>query len=968
MCRYSFRFSKKILFSIVITLVFSGLTIQAEDFSTTTLADVVTIARMRLQKGDFSGATDPLEEAVTRLLETEDARKKALLQKCRFQLARAYNKMGKTAESTTLLKTYLKESPRPDESLALRIMAQNLFDSDDWASIEDLSRRLLKLPKSKLTQDDKIDANLMLGQALFKQSKWKACISPLTYVVNNSLKAELRLVTQVMIVHSLLESKNWSLLYSWIPRVYRTDAKYDITLNLTIMKAAKLRFDAGKEEALNALLLYRMVLPRGKLIRFSEKKIIRLRNKLADSSEGKGAMTRYERDAVLKQIEKIKELIQTVRELKPYEDEVAFRIGQIYRLKKRFWEGYVLFDRLYTEKLGSDISDAAIVELAITLYDLKEIDRAEKLIKTYLDKNIKGRSAPTLLSLLMRDGLAKNDSAKMVLYKKYLDRLPQDDFKNDLKDAQKEDKNDSKKTEQKNEQKETVADLYYMMGFGCFQKGAYDQAANQFNIIIKKFPKTDRAAQGYYFYGMALMMQGKYQEALDSFTTYSKKFKAHEFYADAQFRSAVCFFGLTKYNEAEKRFTEFIKNFPTSIYVSEAYSMRADILAAKDSSEEGNEGALDAAIADYRKALDLSVDNRQAAYAVFRAAQVYQLEVRWQEIIDLMNYYLEKKGETAEISKAIYWIGKAQISQGQVKEALKAYVNAVFKYGNNCSLDGVDKIITELVTISESRLSKPDRDVLLHLIKKKEENVEASKKTLGLRIKTLVAAMQGKEAMKKLGQALLKSEQDLTPVPPTGLALMCNAAVDAKDVKQMERLYTYFTSTYEDSSKLWTAYRARAYQFEIKKDYIKLLPLLDAALDQYGPETYMDWAQIMKARTYFALKEYKRAKEEFALILTVSSWRGPIFAEAMYRIGQTHEALNELTKAHAFYQRTYIQYRAFGPEWAAKAYLAAADVLLKLKSKNEAIKTWKRMLKDSYVKDLKEAKEAKKMLKKYEGS
>jgi len=964
MCRFSFRFSKKILFSVVMTLVFSGLTLQAEDFSTTTLADVITIARMRLQKGDFSGAVDPLEEAVTRLLETDDARKKTLLQKCRFQLARAYNKMGKTAESTALVKTYLKESPRPDESLALRIMAQNLFDSDDWKSIEELSQRLLKLPKSKLTQDDMVDANLMLGQALFKQSKWKESVSPLTYVVNNSLKAELRLVTQVMIVRSLLESKNWPLLYTWIPRVYRTEAKYDIILNLTIMKAAKLRFDAGKEEALNALLLYRMVLPREKLTRFSEKKIRKLRNKLADSSEGKGALTKYEREAVLKQIEQIKELIQTVLKLKPYEDEVAFRIGQIYRLKKRYWEGYVLFNRLYTEKLGSDISEAAIVELAITLYDLKEINRAEKLIITYLNNNINGRSAPTLLSLLMRDSLEKNDSAKMALYKKYLDRLPQENFKKDFKEDQVDDKKDGKK----DDQKETVADLYYMMGFGCFQKGAYDQAANQFSMIIKKFPKTDRAAQGYYFYGMALMMQGKYQEALDNFTIYSKKFKTHEFYADAQFRSAVCFFGLTKYDEAEKKFTEFIKNFPTSIYVSEAHSMRADILAAKDSSEEGNEGALDDAIADYRKALDLSVENRQAAYAVFQAAQVYQLEGRWQEIIDLMNYYLEKKGEVAEISKAIYWIGKAQIAQGQVKEALKAYVNAVFKYGNNCSLDGVDKIITELVTISERRLSKAEREDLLYLIKKKAERVNTSDKTLGLRIKTLVAAMQGEEAMKKLGQALLSSEQDLTSVPPTGLALMCNAAVESKDVKQMERLYTYFISTYEDSSQLWTAYRARAYQFEIKKDYIKLLPLLDEALDRYGPETYMDWAQIMKARTYFALKEYKSAKEEFALILTVSSWRGPVFAEAMYRIGQTHEALNELTKAHAFYQRTYIQYRAFGPKWAAKAYLAAADVLLKLKSKDEAIKTWKRMLKDSYVKDLEETKEAKKMLKKYEGS
>jgi len=947
MFKFNFQGNKRIIMSAIMALLLSGFAVYAEDYSTTTLMDIVSIARIRLQKANFSGAVDPLSEAIKRLEGTTEPRKKALLQKCRFQLARAYNKLGKTKESLTLLDKYLDESPRPDESLALRIMAQNLFDTQAWPKIEKIARRLLALPRQKLTNADRLDANLMLGQSLFKQSKWKESIAPLEYVAKKSKRAELRRVTQIMIVHALVESKNWPVLYSWIPRVYRTDAKYDITLNLTIMKAAKDRFSAGEKEHLNALLLYRMVLPRERLLWFSNKKIRKLRNKLAHSEAGKKPLTRHERKQLVAEIDAAQKLIVQVQELPPYEDEVALRIGQIYRQKKRYWEGYVLFEHLYKAKPGTEISDAAIIELATTLYDLNEIKRAEKLIKGYLDKHIKGRSAPMLLSLLVRWSLEHKEIEKLLTYRKYLNALP---------DSDDEDK------------RVVLSNLHYMMGFGCLYADKYIDSADQFGTIIDKYPKSDRISSAYYFKGLALMMQMKYAPAVDVFKAYIEKFKSDEFYEAAQFRLAVCLFGLEKYEEAEKQYTEFIRKYPSNNFISEAYSMRADIRAAKDSSIPGNENALDEAIEDYQMGLKKAVTKQQAAYAVFRAAEVYLLEERYQEIIDLMNYYLKEKGENADIAKAIYWIGKAQISNGQIDLAIAAYVKAVFDFGNNRQLDGVDKIITELISIADHRLDDEGRKGLLFRIELKNKKVAPDEKTLKIRAKTLLAALQGEKASEQLGIELLKTEKDLDPVPPPGLGLMCDAAIKTKDLKQIERLYDYFTKNHPDSSELWKAYRAKAYQLEVKKEFNKLLLVIDTAVNIYGPEPFMDWAQITKARTLFSMKKYKEAGEAYELVLTVSAWRGPIFAEAMYGIGKCYEAQKELKQAHIFYQRTYLLYKAFGPEWAAKAYLDEAKVLLELNETKEAIKAWKRMLEDPYMKDMKERAEAEKLLKKYEGS
>ena len=72
-----------------------------------------------------------------------------------------------------------------------------------------------------------------------------------------------------MIVRALVEAESWRELFGWIPKIYRTDSKYDITLNLTLMKAGKVRFE--DDDYLNALLLYRMVLPREELLEFSRK-------------------------------------------------------------------------------------------------------------------------------------------------------------------------------------------------------------------------------------------------------------------------------------------------------------------------------------------------------------------------------------------------------------------------------------------------------------------------------------------------------------------------------------------------------------------------------------------------------------------------------------------------------------------------------------------------------------------------
>ncbi len=695
----SIRSYGRLLCAFLLLASFMAGSAVGQDFETMGISSVAGFADGKLQRGDYAGAIAPLEEIVDRLKDITDPQRVEILQNARFQLARVYFKLGNTESGMPLLEDYLAQEPRKQERMAMRMMAQGLFDSRDWAQIKKVSSQLLTM--SDLSRDDRLNANLMLGQAMFQEEEWGACIKPLTYVSEKSKDNKTRQVVQVMIVRALVEeaedagnAEKWGELFRWIQRVYRTDAKYDITLNIAVMRAGKARFK--QDDSLKALGLFRMVLPREELIEFTNGRIAKLSEEKQLVGKTKLSTREYAINDIDKQIDTLQQLIEGLTELPAYEDEVSFRIGKIYHELKRYWEGYVLFDMLYDKDPDGDIGRAAIIELVMTLYDLGEIDHVERRILNYLDERIAGKAARTLLALMMHDNLAKENGEKVVFLQKYVDQLPATSDSGEV---------------------QIGANLHYMLAFGYFQKVDFISAGGQFSAIINGYPDSTIVADSYYYRGMTEMMQAKYQKAIDDFKDYQNRYPDGEFYPDTVFRQGVCLFGLDKTAEAEVQFTKFIDGYPDSTFVSEAYSMRGDIVSNKEIEDDPNtdideSATLDFALADYRKAIDKSTTPKQAAYAAFQAAAVYKLEFKWQDINDLMDYYLDFKGSDADVAEAVFWKGRAQIALKQIDSAVAAYVNAIMEFGDDVDQEGVDKIVRELVTIANQHLDDDARDSL----------------------------------------------------------------------------------------------------------------------------------------------------------------------------------------------------------------------------------------------------------------
>ena len=181
-----------------------------------------------------------------------------------------------------------------------------------------------------------------------------------------------------------------------------------------------------------------------------------------------------------------------------------------------------------------------MLQSVLVLYDVKEIQRAEERILTYLSEQPDGQYARTLLSLMMRDNLVKQEFADVVLLKDSMDLIP---VSSDI------------------DERALQADLHYMMAFGQFQSRNYAEAEVEFGMILQDFENSVHFNDARYYRGMTRMLQARYAEALEDFVIYRDQNKSGEHAAAALFRSGVCRFGMEEIDKAEALFSEFISTF-----------------------------------------------------------------------------------------------------------------------------------------------------------------------------------------------------------------------------------------------------------------------------------------------------------------------------------------------------------------------------------------------------------------------
>ncbi|MBN2683665.1 MAG: tetratricopeptide repeat protein [Pontiellaceae bacterium] len=938
---------------------------QRVDLSKMSVTDIYEYARQMLQRGDYESAVEPLQAVIDELGNLTGDEQKRTTQECRLELARVYYQLGQTAEGVALVEEYLENSPRTNERLALRMMAQAFFETEDWDKIIEYASRIRADPN--MTPEDEYNMNLLIGQAYFLKEMWADSIGPLRYAERNTTDDRVRQKCQIMVARALVETKDWNNLFSWVRRVANTDCRYDITLNITIMLGAEgLYASGGKDDLLNALYLYRMVLPREELIAFAENKKAELQRKI----DG-GQLPPYEIKEFEREVESLDESIKQLEEMDPYEDNVDLSIGEIYAAEeiKRYWEGYVAFNRVFdrcyvpaderedfdeddeaakAKELKIKIGEAAGYYAAAALYNLKEYDRAEQRILDYLNEwttaGTEGMFQREYLLLMVGNNLNRSNFAAIISLRKYIEGLEVNTADPNKRMAK--------------------ANLYYMLGLAYLQTQKNADACDQFGVfvdglqdesgyVLEEFDFPNRS-YALYYRGMGYMLQGKFEEALSDFKQYLNEYDEGDLVDESIFRKGVCQYALSETAEeakaAEETFTYLIENYEQSSVLSEAYSMRADIRVAQEYKGSGPH-PLDLAQEDYDAAIKTSNTPLQALYPAKRSAEAYQLESKWDEIIERMEQYKAKWGAQADLAEAQYWIGQAYLRQDEVEKAFNAYMDAIQDYGNISGQLGVDKIIMEMVDLVGLQKDVSTRNSWIQLVRLKLDDARnENQEVLALRWQLTRALLLGDESIESLADLLVRTVTDLTITSPGPLYLMCDAAVETGDLEKMTNYANYFISNFEESDLVWHAYRARVTaQMELQQ-YEDVLTSVDAVQGLFGPLPEVGWSQIAKANALDQLGRGKEAEEAFKMISSVPQWRNEYMGEAYCGIGRSLFRQKEYGQALGWYKRTYMQCKAYNNGiWAAQAYLGAADCLEEQGKPEDARVVLQELLDDQYL-------------------
>jgi len=970
--------------------------------------EVLKEADFLLNAGRATEAIPYLQTYLERTKESEDNRVLSMAQDVRFKLGTVWIQENKLSVANTLFETYAGLRPAPKWNEAMKLWSTGLFELGEFGACvrvttnalagppEDVRAELeaaaaaaaakeegeeSELPEGYMENEygeivkkpdgaedpsetdpaaysisDLLILNMTLGNAYHELGKDDLAIEPFTYVIEHTQDDTHKGYAIMQVVNGLIERKDFETLTTWIPQLYQTDARYDIRVNIALMKAASALFDAKEYD--NALPLYRMILPRGELIAHHALRIYELQLEAGITTLDQ-IPTEYRiqidetlfgrRETVVveefwaeadrnnldlnksPELIELEQLVKTLQELPPYENEVLYRNAYLYDAVTRPWEAVRFFDRVYHDDPDGNLGERSFYEVVRLLLDpLNQRAEAERRGFAYLKTKNEGmlpRQVAYLLTGYYQQNQLLPESKNLLPYiENFAPTTDSSIIKYDC-------------------------ELYYMQAIADLVMMEYELAEAAFKKVLTDFPGSHQEDNASYWHALSLMYLQKYEEALAEFEAYPKKFPKGTWLASAAFQSGTCLFGMEKYDEAKIRFTTVIDHYPNSAVFPDACSLRGDIY--------GSEGLLDEAVLDYQTAIATARNEKQAKYATFQMANVFEAEDRYDEIILAVNDYLTRYGEEADIALGVFWIGKTKVNQGLIDEAVQSYFEAIVQYGGDLEEGGVDTIIAELVKLSRIRLSEAQRAGL-------KSGAEAAiaqtdSLTLQLRLRAMLSKIDRTEI--ELGKQLIAELPDLGSAAPPVLSVISKASFELEDYSRAEEILDVFVKKFDDSEFMRPAFRLRGFELFKAGEYDEALKLIADAQGRYGTDYDVAWAQLMKGEIQIRQRNYDEAVKTFTAVLNVRGWRGESYAEATYRLAQAEEAAGNLLKAHGWYQRAYVQYKGYNDGfWAAEAYLGSARCLQALGYTQEAHNTYRAMLFDKYINTCPQAEQAQKAI------
>ncbi len=438
----------------------------------------------------------------------------------------------------------------------------------------------------------------------------------------------------------------------------RYEAIYDPAFNVTLLKSGDTLFEQKNFD--QAILLYSFVKSRSEIIYFYEDRVAKLQQKVRYVNPESDQFMVV--DGQLKAAEARLTAVKAIRE---YDVDMKWRIARVYKETKRTWESLWSFVHLYEDFPAHEQVEDFLFTAYSEALEIGDDTMAEKLALDYLAEDTFRKFREQVIP-----GLSQ-------LYSK---------------SRRYEDLMDLVNPYMQNPENYTVAAQLVNVVCSYYMVDAEYMKIRSFTMPLgERFSGREPLHEATrYWSGLSHLLLADYQRASSSLGSFVDDYnKRSVFYEDVFYRYAVALFGEQKMNEAEKQFLLFVETYPNSGLRGEAELYIGDLLRSR--------GALQDAAGHYRSVPEFTNNPEFIAKGTFALSEVLEEMGQAQEAVDELKAYIERYGESGQISDAYYRLGIIFDRLGRLNDRFNIHSLAIKELIGDAKRYSVDDLITSYV-------------------------------------------------------------------------------------------------------------------------------------------------------------------------------------------------------------------------------------------------------------------------------
>lgn len=692
-----------------------------------------------------------------------------------------------------------------------------------------------------------------------------------------------------------------------------------VQLNAAALKLGDEFFNQGEFDA--ALSAYRMVRLRPQLLAFQRERIARMESELEKTQAAMRAEPRRAPElvsaisALRSGLAESQRLLGEFEKLPDFAAGLYFRMGRSWYELGRRWQSIVLNRAIQDDYPDSPEASSALFSEAVAFADLGRLESADRACEKYLTKYPDGSFAANAAFLRASIALQREDleSAER-LFSAFLRSHP------------------------KSAHRETAAFSLAQVLFGL---GRYDEAISALGAFLQEFPETPSAEDAEYRIALAWMFSGDIETAVGKLQGYLEKYPNGRYAADARYRLAVCEFGASGHEKVLEMTRAWENDFPGNAQLPEVLSLRADSLAALDRTDE--------ALTMYRRAAESGASDEVAGYAFGEATKILRRRGDWPVISEMYEAFIAANPESQLVPTGVFWIGRARAATGKPQEAITFIAETARKHLADPQREAVEQLLTQLAQLTAregKRSGAPAEETAAKLQALLVPEGQPANETIRARV--LFARAELLTAQPAASEDVRDQiAESFAPhvLSPLLLGQAGDHFVENGQPDRARPFYEFLRSNYPTSSVIDFAYAGLARIAYDAGDFEQALKLYTDGTERIPANRKLRELTLGKGRTLLALGRLDEAEKIFEQVASIREWRGEATAASVFSLGEVERQRGNLAKAIAYYQRVYVAYQKFLP-WVAKAYLLSGEAFEKLGQREEAVKTYRELLRN----------------------